>query len=108
MIGARRVGGAWTKRLREGSLRVSSLRSGPSEKGEQLMGQVRVHEFMSLDGVIDTPTWTMDFGFDPKMGEAIAGLSTGPPASCSAATPTRCSPLHGQSERRTRTQVRRS
>ena len=35
------------------------------------MGAVHVHEFMSLDGVIDTPTWTAEFGFDPKMGEAI-------------------------------------
>ena len=36
------------------------------------MGAIRVHEFMSLDGVIDAPTWTFDYGFDPKMGEAIA------------------------------------
>ena len=36
------------------------------------MGAVLVHEFISLDGVIDAPTWTAEFGFDPKMGEAIA------------------------------------
>jgi len=30
-----------------------------------------VHEFISLDGVIDAPSWTFDFGFDPRMGEAI-------------------------------------
>ena len=41
------------------------------------MGELRVHEFMSLDGVIDNPTWTMDFGFDPKMGGAIAGAMGG-------------------------------
>lgn len=35
------------------------------------MGTIRVHEFTSLDGVIDTPTWTFDYGFDPRMGEAI-------------------------------------
>jgi dihydrofolate reductase len=35
------------------------------------MGEILVHEFMSLDGVIDEPRWTMDYGFDPKMGEAI-------------------------------------
>jgi hypothetical protein len=34
------------------------------------MGAVKVHEFTSLDGVIDAPTWTFDYGFDPKMGEA--------------------------------------
>jgi dihydrofolate reductase len=36
------------------------------------MGAVLVHEFMSLDGVVDAPTWTAEYGFDPKMGEAIA------------------------------------
>ena len=40
------------------------------------MGEIHVHEFMSLDGVIDAPTWTFDYGFDPKMGEAI-GAATG-------------------------------
>jgi dihydrofolate reductase len=39
------------------------------------MGQIHVHEFMSLDGVIDAPTWTFDYGFDPKMGEAIGALT---------------------------------
>jgi dihydrofolate reductase len=40
------------------------------------MGSVQVHEFMSLDGVIDAPIWTFDYGFDPKMGEAIAAVTT--------------------------------
>ena len=39
------------------------------------MGELLVHEFTTLDGVIDAPTWTFDFGFDPKMGEAIAALT---------------------------------
>jgi dihydrofolate reductase len=39
------------------------------------MGAIRVHEFMSLDGVIDAPTWTFDYGFDPKMGEVIAAVT---------------------------------
>ena len=30
------------------------------------MGEIHVHEFMSLDGVIDEPTWTFDYGFDPQ------------------------------------------
>jgi dihydrofolate reductase len=38
------------------------------------MGEILVHEFTTLDGVADTPTWTMAFGFDPKMGGAIAEL----------------------------------
>ena len=39
------------------------------------MGPIRVHEFISLDGVIDTPSWTFEFGFDPRMGEAIASAT---------------------------------
>jgi dihydrofolate reductase len=38
------------------------------------MGEILVHEFTTLDGVIDTPTWTFDYPFDPKMGEAIGGI----------------------------------
>jgi dihydrofolate reductase len=30
---------------------------------------------MSLDGVIDAPVWTAEFGFDPKMGEAIGAFT---------------------------------
>ncbi len=39
------------------------------------MGEILVHEFMTLDGIVDAPTWTFDFGFDPKMGEAIKALT---------------------------------
>jgi dihydrofolate reductase len=39
------------------------------------MGAIHVHEFMSLDGVIDAPTWTFDYGFDPKMAEAIGAVT---------------------------------
>ena len=38
------------------------------------MGRIAVHEFITVDGVIETPTWTMEYGFDPKMGEAIGGI----------------------------------
>ena len=41
------------------------------------MGAVHVHEFMSLDGVIDAPTWTFDYGFDPKMGDVLAAVTGG-------------------------------
>ena len=41
------------------------------------MAAIKVHEFMSLDGVIDEPTWTADYGFDPKMGEPIAAAMAG-------------------------------
>ena len=39
------------------------------------MGGILVHEFMTLDGIVDAPTWTFDFGFDPQMGEAIKALT---------------------------------
>jgi dihydrofolate reductase len=38
------------------------------------MGTIAVHEFITLDGVFEEPTWTFDYPFDPKMGEAIGGL----------------------------------
>ena len=44
------------------------------------MGTIRVHEFMSLDGVIDAPTWTFDYGFGPLWGRTSA-------ISCPAAKP---------------------
>src|ERR687887_869881 len=30
---------------------------------------------MSLDGVIDAPTWTFEYGFDPQMGAAIGAVT---------------------------------
>jgi len=39
------------------------------------MGEIHVHEFMSLDGVIDAPTWTFDYGWDPRMGDAIGAVT---------------------------------
>jgi dihydrofolate reductase len=44
---------------------------------EVKVGAIKVHEFISLDGVIDAPTWTFDYGFDPKMGEAIGVMTQG-------------------------------
>lgn len=38
------------------------------------MGNISVHEFITLDGVIEDPRWTMDYPFDPKMGEAIGAI----------------------------------
>ena len=39
------------------------------------MGEILVHEFMTLDGIVDAPTWTFDFGFDPKMAQDIGAVS---------------------------------
>jgi dihydrofolate reductase len=38
------------------------------------MGKIAVHEFVSLDGVYEDPSWTFDYGFDPKMGETLAAI----------------------------------
>ena len=41
------------------------------------MGKIRVHEFTTMDSVIDEPRWTSGLGFDPKMGEAIGKVMGG-------------------------------
>lgn len=38
------------------------------------MGELLVHEFITLDGVIDTPAWSAEYGFTPEMGTAIGGI----------------------------------
>jgi dihydrofolate reductase len=39
------------------------------------MATIAVHEFIALDGVFEAPTWTFDYGFDPKMGETLAAIT---------------------------------
>jgi dihydrofolate reductase len=39
------------------------------------MGEIHVHEFMSLDGTVDEPVWTFEYGFLPEMGEAIGAVT---------------------------------
>ena len=41
------------------------------------MGAIHVHEFISLDGVIEAPSWTFEFGFDPKMGLRLGEITAG-------------------------------
>lgn len=44
------------------------------------MATIAVHEFISLDGIFEDPSWTFDYGFDPQMGETlstITGAATG-------------------------------
>lgn len=38
------------------------------------MGTIDVHEFISLDGVVEDPSWTAEYGFTEEMGEAIGRL----------------------------------
>ena len=39
------------------------------------MATIAVHEFISLDGVFESPVWTFDYGFDPKMGETLGAIT---------------------------------
>jgi dihydrofolate reductase len=39
------------------------------------VGAIHVHEFMSLDGVIDAPTWTFDYGWVPEMEKAVGAVT---------------------------------
>jgi dihydrofolate reductase len=41
------------------------------------MAEVHVHEFMTLDGVIDEPTWSFDFEFLPGMERVLGGVTDG-------------------------------
>ena len=38
------------------------------------MGMIAVHEFITLDGVIEAPSWSFDYPYDPAMGEAIGRI----------------------------------
>jgi dihydrofolate reductase len=39
------------------------------------MGTIAVHEFVSLDGVFEDPSWTAPYGFTDGMGRAISALA---------------------------------
>jgi dihydrofolate reductase len=38
------------------------------------MGKIAVHEFISLDGVFEDPSWTFEHGFDPTMGATLGAI----------------------------------
>ncbi|WP_280257277.1 dihydrofolate reductase family protein [Nocardia abscessus] len=40
------------------------------------MGTIAVHEFIALDGVYEDPSWTFEYGFDPKMGETLGAITS--------------------------------
>ena len=39
------------------------------------MGTIRVHEFTTVDGVVDVPMWTMDYGFPDDLAASIGALT---------------------------------
>jgi dihydrofolate reductase len=52
---------------------VCELASGQCQTGA--VGQIAVHEFVSLDSVFEDPAWTFEVGFDPAMGERIGQIT---------------------------------
>ncbi|SDO73086.1 Dihydrofolate reductase [Klenkia soli] len=39
------------------------------------MGSIKVHEFTTVDGVVDVPTWTFPYGFPEDLAAAIGALT---------------------------------
>ena len=39
------------------------------------MGAIKVHEFTTVDGVVDVPMWTVDYGFPDDLSAAIGALT---------------------------------
>ncbi len=56
-------------------LQCKHSKFGPKLLKEMIpVGRIGVHEFVTLDGVIEEPSWSFDYPFDPKMVEAIGGI----------------------------------
>jgi dihydrofolate reductase len=39
------------------------------------LGAIKVHEFTTVDGVVDAPMWTVDYGFPEDLAAAIGALT---------------------------------
>ena len=39
------------------------------------MGAIKVHEFTTVDGVVDAPMWTMEYGFPDDLAASIGALT---------------------------------
>ena len=39
------------------------------------MGAIRIHEFTTVDGVVDVPMWTVDYGFPDDLSASIGALT---------------------------------
>src|SRR5829696_6621625 len=42
---------------------------------EHAVGAIKVHEFTTVDGVVDAPMWTMDYGFPDDLSASIGALT---------------------------------
>src|SRR3954469_18131003 len=68
------------------SLRPAPMRSSPDDRlptdtdrtptaEEHTLGAIKVHEFTTVDGVVDVPMWTADYGFPDDLSAIIAALT---------------------------------
>jgi len=39
------------------------------------VGAIKVHEFTTVDGVVDVPMWTVDYGFPDDLSDSIGALT---------------------------------
>ena len=83
------------------------LKPGPSRE-MTIVGAIGVHEFITLDGVIESPSWSFDYSFDPKMGEAIGQIMGSSKAILLDVAPLRSSPRPGSPGPPKTTPARRS
>ena len=77
------------------------------------MGAIHVHEFMTLNGGIDAPTWTFEYEFLPEMEKSIGAVTERCRGILLGRTTyemfaTRCSSQRGRRELRMTIQRRRS
>jgi dihydrofolate reductase len=42
---------------------------------EHALGAIKVHEFTTVDGVVDAPMWTVDYGFPEDLSASIGALT---------------------------------
>ena len=48
---------------------------GRTSSEEHDMGAIRVHEFTTVDGIVDAPMWTVDYGFPDDLAASIGGIT---------------------------------
>jgi len=83
--------------------------SDPRDVKEMVtVGTIAVHEFITLDGVIEAPSWSFDYPHDPAMGEAIGAVMGSCTAILLGAAPTRSSPRRGRAAPPRKIPARRS
>jgi dihydrofolate reductase len=49
---------------------------GRTSSEEHDMGAIRVHEFTTVDGIVDAPMWTVDYGFPDDLAASIGGITS--------------------------------